>query len=103
LTIPRSGDKSIQTKALNSYYTILCVHQAVEEASPPKSLNPLSFLLLSPTFNRNPIMATQQAEKARQQQEKKAAEAALQQKLEQTCLKHQGGTKKQGGEHEQEE
>jgi hypothetical protein len=48
-------------------------------------------------------MLTRQAEKARQHQEKKAAETALQQKLEQTSLKHQEKKKKQDGEHKQEE
>ncbi len=48
-------------------------------------------------------MTTQKAENACQQQEKKAAETALKQKLEQTHLNSQEKKKKRDGEHKQEE
>ncbi len=41
----------------------------------------------TPTPNNNPTMSTWQTEQVRQQREKKAAEAALQQQMEQTRLK----------------
>jgi hypothetical protein len=56
-----------------------------------------------PTPDDNPTMSTWQTEQAHQQWEKKAAEAALQQQMEQTRLKQLEEKKKRDAERKQEE
>jgi hypothetical protein len=69
LMIPRSGNKSTPTKPE--------IHLASSFVRKRWKKPP-------PTPKYNPTMSTWQTEQARQQQEKKAAEAALQQQMEQT-------------------